>query len=174
MPVPETVSNYTGSVSEVTLGPQSGSGPTVTVGGAANTACAGTESERGRRPVIAMDVLDTAPDDWPDALKSCFSSVIEKPAEWARQCVEEYGADLICIKYDGSHPDRGDLSVSSAVEITKEILDSAGVPLVLWGCGNDEKDNKLLPEVSQACKGQNCLIGTVTEDNYKAVTAILW
>ena len=29
-----------------------------------------------------------------------------------------------------------------------------------------------MPKVSQAAKGENCLIGTVTEDNYKSLTAI--
>ena len=29
-----------------------------------------------------------------------------------------------------------------------------------------------MPKVSEAAKGENCLIGTVTEDNYKALTAV--
>jgi len=43
---------------------------------------------------------------------------------------------------------------------------------VLWGCGNDEKDNEIMPKVSGAAKGEKCLIGTATEDNYKSLTAI--
>ena len=46
------------------------------------------------------------------------------------------------------------------------------MPLVLWGSGNDAKDNQVMPKVSEAAKGENCLIGTVTEDNYKSLTAI--
>jgi acetyl-CoA decarbonylase/synthase complex subunit delta len=43
---------------------------------------------------------------------------------------------------------------------------------VLWGCGNDEKDNQVMPKVSEAAKGQNCLLGAAKEDNYKAITAV--
>jgi acetyl-CoA decarbonylase/synthase complex subunit delta len=56
--------------------------------------------------------------------------------------------------------------------VTQDVLQAVGVPLVLWGCGNDEKDNQVMPKVSEAAKGENCLIGTVKEDNYKALTAI--
>ena len=52
------------------------------------------------------------------------------------------------------------------------MLRAVGVPLVLWGSGNDEKDNIVMPKVSEVAKGENCLIGTITEDNYKALTAI--
>ena len=43
---------------------------------------------------------------------------------------------------------------------------------MLWGSGNDEKDNEVMTKVSGVAKGQKCLIGTVTEDNYKSLTAI--
>ena len=56
--------------------------------------------------------------------------------------------------------------------MTEEVLGAVGVPLVLWGCGNDETDNQIIPKVSQAAKGENCLIGTVEENNYKSLTAI--
>ena len=52
------------------------------------------------------------------------------------------------------------------------MLKAVAVPLVLWGCGNDEKDNQVMPKVSGAAKGEKCLIGAVTEDNYKSLTAI--
>lgn len=51
-------------------------------------------------------------------------------------------------------------------------LAAVGVPVVLWSCGNDEKDKQVMPKVSGAAKGENCLIGTITEDNYKSLTAI--
>lgn len=176
MSVPEIVDNYTGSVNRVTLGATKENGSsrtsTITVGGARNVVYGGGADQAGEKPMIAIDVLDSAPNDWPEALIEPYKDVLDNPAEWARKCVEEYGADLICLKFDGIHPDKGDKDAAHAAKVTEEVLKAVGVPLVLWSCGNDEKDKQVMPKVSGAAKGENCLIGTITEDNYKSLTAI--
>jgi len=176
MAVPEAQISFTGSVNRVTLGaaPESGGTrtSTITVGGARNVVYGGSPDDAGERAVIAMDVLDAAPADWPEVLAREYKDAFDDPAAWAKKCVEQFGADLICIKFDSIHPDRGDKDAEHAVEVTKKVAQAVGVPLILWGCGNDEKDNQVMPKVSQATKGQNCLIGTVKEDNYKSLTAI--
>lgn len=176
MPVPEVVEGFAGSVAKVTLGATRDGGgtrgSTITVGGARNVVYGGSPEDAGQRPVIAMDVLDTPPADWPDTLLEPFAKVVDKPGEWARLCVDQFGADLICLKFDGIHPDKGNQDATHAVATTKAVLGAVDVPLVLWGCGNDEKDNEVMPKVSGAAKGEKCLIGTVTQDNYKSLTAI--
>ena len=176
MPVPEITDSFTGSVNKVTLGATKDKGGTrtrtVTVGGAKNVVYGGSFEDAGEKPVIAMDVLDSRPDDWPDVLADAYKDVWDSPGDWAKKCVEEFGADLICIKFDGIHPDSENLDAAHAVKVTKDVLKAVGVPLVLWCCGNDEKDNQVMPKVSGAAKGENCLIGTVTEKNYKSLTAI--
>jgi acetyl-CoA decarbonylase/synthase complex subunit delta len=176
MPVPEIVDNYTGSVNRVTLGATKENGgsrtSTITVGGARNVVYGGGADQAGEKPMIAIDVLDSAPNDWPEALVEPYKDVLDNPAEWARKCVEEFGADLICLKFDGIHPDKGDKDAAHAAKVTEEVLKAVGVPLILWSCGNDEKDKQVMPKVSGAAKGENCLIGTITEDNYKSLTAI--
>jgi acetyl-CoA decarbonylase/synthase complex subunit delta len=144
----------------------------VTVGGAGNVVYGGSVDDAGEKPVIAMDVIDTGPEDWPDTLCEPYKGVLDSPADWAKKCIDEFGAELICVKFDGIHPDKGDKDASHAVKVAEEVLKAVGVPLVLWACGNDEKDNQVMPKVSEAAKGENCLIGTVKEDNYKALTAI--
>ena len=52
------------------------------------------------------------------------------------------------------------------------MLKAVDVPLIIWGCGDDEKDNVILPECSAAAKGENCLIGSAKESNYMTVVAI--
>lgn len=176
MPVPEISESFTGSVNRVTLGAAKDNGgtrtSTVTVGGARNMVYGGSPSDAGEKPVIAMDVLDARPEDWPDALIEPYKNVLDSPGDWAKKCVEEFGAELICIKFEGIHPDKGNKDAAHAVKVTQEVLKAVGVPLVLWGCGYDEKDNQVMPKVSGAAKGENCLIGTVTEENYKSLTAI--
>ncbi|MHC5060735.1 MAG: acetyl-CoA decarbonylase/synthase complex subunit delta [Planctomycetota bacterium] len=174
MALPKIAESFKGSVNRVTLGATSESGgtrtSTVVVGGAANIVYGGGQA--GEKPVIAMDVLDCAPAEWPEHLAGEYKDVLDNPAAWAKKCVEELGADLICLKFDGIHPDGPDKDADHAAGVTKEVLEAVGVPLVLWGCGNNEKDNQVMPKVSQAAKGENCLVGTVTEDNYKSLTAI--
>lgn len=176
MPVPEVADSFTGKVNRVTLGSIKDNGgtrtSTVTVGGARNVVYGGSQEDAGEKPVIAIDVIDTKPEDWPDILAEPYKDVLDSPGDWAKKCVEEFGADLVCIKFDGIHPDKADKDASHAVKVTEEVLKAVGVPLVLWGCGNDEKDNQVMPKVSESAKGENCLIGTVAEDNYKALTAI--
>ena len=176
MPVPEVTESFAGSVNRVTLGATKDQGgtrtSTITVGGAHNVVYGGSFEDAGEKPVIAMDILDSKPEDWPEVLVEPFKDVIDSPADWAKKCVDEFGADLICIKFDGIHPDKGDKDADHAVKVTKGVLAAVGVPLVLWGSDNDEKDNKVMPKVSEAAKGENCLIGTVSEDNYKSLTAI--
>ena len=128
-------------------------------------------ARRPYRPVVAMEVHDTAPNDWPAVLTDALSDVINDPAEWAAKCVREFGADLICLRLTGTHPDAGDHSPADAVAIVKAILQAVDVPLIIWGCDVDEKDNQVLPKCSEATAGERCLIGTVKEDNYKTLTA---
>jgi acetyl-CoA decarbonylase/synthase complex subunit delta len=112
------------------------------------------------------------PEDWPEVLLEPLAAVANSPGDWAKQCVEKFGADVICVKFDGIHPDKANKDAAHAVKVTQTVLRAVGVPLVLWGCGNDEKDNEIMPKVSGAAKGEKCLIGTATEDNYKSLTAI--
>lgn len=176
MPIPEITDNYASSVNRVTIGATKENGgsrnSTITVGGSKNVVYGGSLDQAGEKPVIAMDVIDVRPTDWPDVLSEPYKDVMDNPGDWAKKCVEEFGADLICLKFDGIHPDNADKDAAHAVMVTEQVLKAVGVPLILWCSGNDEKDNQVMPKVSGAAKGENCLIGTVTESNYKSLTAI--
>jgi len=176
MDVPDATERFTGEVNVVTLGvtaEQGGTrGHTVEVGGAKSVVVAGNPEDAGRKPVIAMDVLDYAPEDWPDTLSKPFDGVLDDPGAWAKRCVEDFGADLICLMLEGTHPDRGDRSPAQAVDAVKAVLEAVPVPIIVWCGGEDAKDNKVMPEVSQAAKGEDCLLGVATEDNYKTLTAV--
>ncbi|MFH1616046.1 MAG: acetyl-CoA decarbonylase/synthase complex subunit delta [Planctomycetota bacterium] len=176
MQVPQITESFSGSVNKITIGATTETGgtrtSTVTVGGAQNIVYGGSSDQKGQKPVIAIDILDVAPQDWPDVLAEPYKDVLDNLSDWARKCVEEFQAEIICLKFDGIHPDKANKDASYAAGITEELLKAVGVPLILWGCGNDQKDNEVMPKVSQAAKGENCLIGTVSVDNYKSLTAI--
>lgn len=143
----------------------------VTLGGAAGLPFMKFEAQTPNRPVVAMEIWDHQPEEWPVQLVEAFGDAMRSPADWARKCVEEYGAEAICLKLQGTHPDFGDRSADEAAATVKAVLKAAGVPLIIIGCENDEKDCNVLPRCSQAAAGERCLLGYATEENYKTLVA---
>lgn len=144
---------------------------TVTVGGQKAMPFLLSEGAMPYKPVVAMEILDIVPEDWPDRLKEHFKDVSGSPAEWARKCVEAYKAELLCVKLQGTHPDFGNKSPDDAAKAVKSILEAVGVPLLILGTGDEHKDNLVLSKVSQVAKNERCLLGDATEKNYKTLTA---
>jgi len=167
--------SWTGKVSTLTIGADSSNGGTrasqVTVGGQTTLPYLFKDGEMPNSPVIAMQVLDIEPADWPEVLKAPFGDAIKDPVKWAVKCVDEYKAPLICVKLQGTHPDFGNKSADDAAKIVKDILSAVKVPLIILGSDDEEKDNAVLAKVSEVAKGERCLIGDATEKNYKTLTA---
>jgi len=144
----------------------------VTVGGERALPFHHFDGEIPNSPVVAMEVWDIPPEDWPAPVREPFSDVFSSPSEWAKKCVEEYEADLICLRLVGCDPSGENRSPAEAAAVVKEVLRAVGVPLIIWGCGNPEKDNEVFPVVGEAAAGENCLLGTITQDNYKTLVAV--
>ena len=176
MEIPDVKQKYINPINTVTIGATKEEGGTrshtITVGGETALPYLYFEGEIPYPPVIAMEVWDFAPKDWPEALAENFSDVWDDPGKWAKKCVDEFGADLICLRLQGCDPDGENKSADDAVKAIKRVLESVGVPLIIWGCGNKDKDNEIFPACSQAAAGERCLLGTITEDNYKTLVAL--
>jgi len=143
---------------------------TYTVGGDAALPFHHFEGKIANRPIVAMEVQDIEP-NWPDTVKKHFEGVLDKPGEWAKKCVDEYGADAIYVRLEGAHPDGADKSPEDCVAVVKEVLGAVGVPLIVTGCEIEEKDNEVLVAVAEECAGENLLIGFAEQENYKSLTA---
>ncbi len=175
MELPDVKEKWTSRINTVTLGATQAEGgtrgKTITVGGQSTMPFLTFEGDIPNPPVIAGFVADIPP-DWPDVLKNAVGGEIGSPAEWAQKAVQEYGVDLISLKMVGADPAGNDASPDACAKVVEEVLKAVDVPLIIWGCGDDEKDNAILPECSQAAKGENCLIGSAKESNYMTVVAI--
>ncbi len=176
MTIPETKRAWSGQINTVTIGAGTEEGGTrssvVTVGGATALPFYHFEGALPHPPVVAMEVWDVPPEVWPDVVKGPFSSVMDDPAAWARMCVNEHGAELIALRLQGCDPGGADKRPEEAVEAARAVLEAVGVPLIVWGCGTVDKDNDVFPAVAEALTGENCLLGAITEDNYKTLTAL--
>ena len=175
MEVVDVKERWTNAINTVTIGAtkeQGGTrGSTVTVGGETTLPFLTFEGEIPCRPVIAGVVADVVP-EWPEPLKEAIGDAINSPAEWAQKCVEEFKVDLINLKLIGADPAGANRSAAEAAQTVKAVLEAVDVPLIFWGCDDEEKDNEVLQECSQAARGECCLIGSATEGNYRTLGAI--
>jgi acetyl-CoA decarbonylase/synthase complex subunit delta len=176
MEIVDVAEKWTSKINTITLGATKEQGGTrsrtVTVGGETTLPFLTFEGEMPHRPVVAGLVVDVVPDTWPEVLKKAIGNEVNSPAEWAQKCVEDFKVDLICLKLYGPDPSGRNLSAAQAAEIVKKVLEAMDLPLIIWGCGDENKDNEVLPECSQAAKGENCLLGSATDKNYRTLAAI--
>jgi acetyl-CoA decarbonylase/synthase complex subunit delta len=173
--LPDVKEKWTSSINEVTIGATKDQGGTrartVTIGGQTTLPFMTFEGNIPHRPVIAGYVADTPP-SWPNVLKNAIGPEVNSPVEWAQKCVQEFGVDLISLKLVGADPNIKNASPADCAKVVQDVLKAVDVPLIIWGCGDDEKDNEILPACSQAARGENCLIGSAKESNYRTIVAI--
>ncbi len=165
--------SWPGKIFTVTLGATAEEGGTrssvVKAGGHAALPFMPGDAPSPHRPVLAMQVLDYVPEDWPQQLRASLSDVVGSPADWARKCVEAHGAEMICLRLSSTHPDIKDTSPDAAAATVRSVLEAVSVPLAVFGCGNADKDNEVWPRVTEAAKGERCLMGIATPENYKTL-----
>jgi acetyl-CoA synthase len=127
------------------------------------------EGEMPHRPLVAMEVFDAISEKYPQVLRACYGDLIHDPAGMAEVCVEKYGADLISVRLDGTHPEKGNRTVEQAVELVRKVLAAVPVPLIITGHNNYEKNNEVMKAVAQACTGERLLLNWVEQDNYRTI-----
>lgn len=166
---------WANAINEVVIGATKQDGGSrssvVKVGGQTTLPYLSDEGSIPNPPVIAYEIWDAQPSDWPEVLKEPFGDCLGKPVEWAKKCVKEFKADLLCLRLMGAHSDYGNNSAEKEAEVVKDILKAVDKPLIIIGCGDDEKDNLVLPKCAEAAKGERCLIGSAIQDNYKTLAA---
>jgi acetyl-CoA decarbonylase/synthase complex subunit delta len=160
--------SYSGRVFPVDVG--SGDSA-VTFGGENVLTFHGFEGEAPNAPLVAMEIQDVAPADWPEMVRKPIESVSADPVQWAKHCQDTLGARAIALRLVGTHPDRENRSAADAVQTVKDILGAVSVPLTIMGSNHVEKDSEVLVAVAEAAKGSNCIIGKAQEANYKTIAA---
>ncbi|PIQ89997.1 MAG: CO dehydrogenase/acetyl-CoA synthase subunit delta [Candidatus Omnitrophica bacterium CG11_big_fil_rev_8_21_14_0_20_42_13] len=175
MPLELIKEKWSNKIDVVTIGATKAEGGTrskaIKVGGETGLPYLLEESEMPHKPVIAMEIFDVAPDDWPDTLKDPYGEVLNNPLEWAMKCENEFKADLLTIRLSGIHPDAQNRSEEDTVKLINEITAKVKLPLIILGCGDDAKDNLILPRCAEITKGERCLIGDAVQKNYKTIVA---
>ncbi|HEX9839311.1 MAG TPA: acetyl-CoA decarbonylase/synthase complex subunit delta [Anaerolineales bacterium] len=168
MPIEIPKDKWPGSIKAITIGATPAEGgtraTTITVGGQTTLPYLQFEAPTPHKPVIAIEIRSRNPDDWSPLLVEAWGDGMADPAQWAKKA-EEAGADLIVLALTLED------SPEDAVKAVKSVLDATGLPLVVWGPGQAEKDNDLLVAVSEATKGERLLLGICEDKNYRTIVA---
>ncbi|MFZ5518333.1 MAG: acetyl-CoA decarbonylase/synthase complex subunit alpha/beta [Candidatus Zhuqueibacterota bacterium] len=144
-------------------------GRTCVVGGATCMPFHLWEGAMPHRPVVAMEVFDVVSEKYPAALRKIYGAVLNHPAEMAKACVEKFGADLISVRLEATHPEKGNRSPEQAVQVVKSVLAAVDVPLIVTGHSHFDRNNDVMKAVAQACAGENLLLNWVEQDNYRTI-----
>ncbi len=164
--IPKTA--YSGKIKEIKLGKGD---KAVTIGGETAYPFYLFEGEMPNLPKIAMEVYDMPPDEWPEAAMEPFAGVTDDPVAWAQKCINDYGAEMICLQMLSTDPNGMDRSADEAVQIVKKVADAIDVPLIVWGTANHDKDTEVLRAAAELCQDRSLILGPVEEGDHKKIGA---
>ena len=168
MPIEIPKDKWPGSIKTITIGATAEQGGTrartVTVGGQTTMPYLQYEAPTPHRPVIAIEIKSRKPEDWSPLLVDAWGDAMTDSALWAKKA-EEAGADLIVLALTLED------SPDDAVKAVKSVLGATGLPLIVWGPGQAEKDNELLVAVAEATKGEKLVLGICEDKNYRTIVA---
>ncbi len=160
--------DYTGAIRETVLGTGD---TTSTVGGGASMPFHMFEGDQPNKPLIAMEVLDHEPEGWPETLSRHFEGVLDNPVEWAKKCVDEYGAEAIAISLASTDPNGMNRPAGEAAQIAADVISEIDVPIIVWGCGNSEKDSETLKEITAHVGEKKVCLAPLEDTNYRTIGA---
>ncbi len=165
---------FPGKIREVVVGATKDQGGTrgsrLTIGGSNGLPLHKFESDIPHKPVIGMDVVDTVR-VIPDELQSMMGPVVREPVEWAKKCEREWGAELILLRLLSANPEEENRSIDECSSLVKEVLKGVSLPLIVYGCGSEEKDAKLMEAVSNDARGERLFLGQAEEKAFKSLAA---
>ncbi len=168
MPIEIPKDKWPGSIQIVNIGATAEEGGSrtkvLTIGGQTTLPFMQFEAPTPHTPVVGIEIKSREPEDWSPLLAKTWGEAMKDPAQWAKKA-EEAGADLIVLSLTLED------TPEDAVKAVKAVLGATGLPLVVWGPGQAEKDNELLVPVAEATKGEKLVLGICEDKNYRTIVA---
>ena len=159
---------WAGKIREVKFGATADEGGTrsrsIVVGGDSTMPFLQYEAPTQHSPIVAVEIKSHFPEDWSPLLAQAWGDAMRDPAAWAK-AAENAGADAIVLGLTLEDTPEG------AVKIVKSVLSASGLPLMVFGSGQADKDNELLVAVSEATRGERLVLGICEEKNYRTIVA---
>jgi acetyl-CoA decarbonylase/synthase complex subunit delta len=136
----------------------------VTVGGETTLPFLHFEGSIPHAPTAALEIRSRRPADWSPLLLDTWGPVVNDPAEWAK-AAETAGAGLITLTFSLED------SAADARAILRQVLRATGLPLLVFGPGQAEKDNELIVAAAEEGEGERLVLGVCEDKNYRTIVA---
>lgn len=164
------------TIQPVTLGatPAEGGtrGRTLTLGGQNCLPFHYFDGSAPNAPVLALEVFDTVNQKIAPQLREAWGDLLADPPSMAKKAVEEYGADLISVRLEGTHPEKGNKSPDEALALVKAILAAVDVPLMITAHNHFDSANEVMKKIGSACAGERLLLNWVESQNYRTIAGV--
>lgn len=92
-------------------------------------------------------------------------------AQRAEKAAKLEGVDFLCLHFVSADPNGENRPVADCVADARAVAEAVSLPLVIMGCGNMEKDGKLLSAIAQALPGRNLLLMSTKSEDYHTLGA---
>ncbi|MHB1347137.1 MAG: acetyl-CoA decarbonylase/synthase complex subunit delta [Candidatus Humimicrobiaceae bacterium] len=158
---------YSGAVNLVKLGKDN---KEITVGGDSTLPFYSFDKKQESKPIIAIEIYDEAPANWPDCVSKYYSDVLDDPVLWAKKAIADFGADAVCLQLKSLANDEP-ADYESLAELALKLNSSIDKPLIVYGDGTLDRISEALKKISEKNPNTNMLLGFAEEDNYKTVGA---
>jgi acetyl-CoA decarbonylase/synthase complex subunit delta len=164
---------FSGQIVEIQIGATKSEGGTrgkvVKIGGERTMPFYSFEASNPNKPAFAMDVFDM-PISLTKPVKQMVEDVIHDPAEWAKKCVNKYGAQIVSLNLVSTDPLLEDRPIQQAMKNVENVLQAVDVPIIIGGSGNPQKDPLVLSAAAEVAHGEKVILNSVTVDmDYKKV-----
>jgi len=165
---------WAGQVREVVLGATEAEGgtrtKTVTIGGEKTLPFLDFEAPMPNPPRIAVEIKDHRPADWSPILLEEWGEAVDDPATWAK-AAEELEVDLLVLSLSLTDTSGQETTAQQAASSVRKVLDATGLPLVVFGPGQMDKDIELLVAVAEEAAGERIGLGVCDDKNFKTIVA---
>jgi acetyl-CoA decarbonylase/synthase complex subunit delta len=165
---------WAGQVREILLGATQEEGgtrkKTVIIGGETTLPFLDFEAPMPNPPRIAVEIKDHRPDDWSPILLEAWGDAVDDPATWAK-AAEKLDVDLLLLSISLDDAEGKETTVQQAASAVRQVLDATGLPLIVFGPGQTEKDIEILVAVAEEAAGERIALGVCDDKNYKTIVA---
>jgi acetyl-CoA decarbonylase/synthase complex subunit delta len=165
---------WTGQVREIVLGATEAEGgtrsKTVTIGGERTLPFLDFEAPMPNPPRIAIEIRDRRPTDWSPLLLEVWGDAVDDPATWAK-AAEELEVDLLVLGLSLTDAGGEETTAQQGASTVRKVLDATGLPLIVFGPGQTDKDIELLIAVAEEAAGERIGLGVCDDKNYKTIVA---
>jgi len=167
------IETYPGEIAEVQIGATRSDGGSrkkvVKIGGEKTMPFYSFETLNPNKPALTMDVFDM-PIVLAKSVTQHFENVMHDPADWAKKCVEDFGAEIVSLNLVSTDPLIKNTSAKDAAKIVERVLQAVDVPLIIGGSGNKAKDPLVLEAAAEVASGERCILNSANVDNdYKRI-----